>query len=145
MIAVRIGPDLRMAAVGAPSYFATRVKPKTPDDLTRHVCINMRMSTHGGLYAWEFEKDGRELNVRVEGQFVFDDVRMVVKAALAGLGIAYLPEDHVKPLIADGRLIRVLGDWCPPFPGYHLYYPGRRPHSAAFALVIDSLRYRKRR
>src|SRR4029453_15527436 len=141
MIAVRIGPDLRMAAVGAPSYFATRVKPKTPDDLTRHVCINMRMSTHGGLYAWEFEMDGRELNVRVEGQFVFDDVRMVVKAALAGLGIAYLPEDHVKPLIADGPLIRVLGDWCPPFPGYHLYYPGRRPHSAAFALVIDSLRY----
>jgi len=145
MIAVRIGPDLRMAAVAAPSYFAAHAKPKSPQDLTHHTCINLRMSTLGGLYPWEFEKDGREVNVRVEGQFVFNEVRMILKAATAGLGIAYLPDDHVKPLIAEGQLVRVLSEWCPPFPGYHLYYPSRRQLSPAFALLIDALRYRKRR
>jgi DNA-binding transcriptional LysR family regulator len=143
MIAVRIGPDLRMAAVGAPSYFAAHGKPKTPHDLTRHSCINLRMSTLGGLYAWEFEKDGRELNVRVEGQFVFNEPRMIVTAAIAGAGIGYLPEDQAKPLIDEGRLVRVLSEWCPPFPGYHLYYPSRRQQSPALALVVDALRYVK--
>ena len=145
MIAVRIGPDLRMAAVGAPAYFAAHGKPKTPHDLTHHACINLRLSTLGGLYAWEFEKDGRELNVRVEGQFVFNETRMIVNAAIGGAGIAYLPEDHAKPLIEEGRLVRVLSEWCPPFPGYHLYYPSRRQQSPAFALVVDALRYVKTR
>ena len=144
MIAVRIGPDLRMAAVAAPSYFADHPKPKTPHDLTRHNCINLRLSTLGGLYAWEFEKDGRELNVRVEGQLVFNDVRMIVKAALVGFGLAYLPEDHVKALVASGKLVRVLSDWSPPFPGYHLYYPSRRQLLPAFALLVEALRYRPR-
>jgi DNA-binding transcriptional LysR family regulator len=145
MIAVRIGPDLCMAAVAAPDYLAKRPKPKTPHDLTAHDCINLRMSTHGNLYAWEFEKDGRALNVRVEGQLAFNEVRLIVQAAIAGFGIAYLPEDHVKPLIAAGKLVRVLADWTPPFPGYHLYYPSRRQLSPAFALLVDKLRYRGKR
>jgi len=142
MIAVRIGPDMRMAAVGAPSYFARRPRPKKPQDLTSHDCINLRLPTYGGLYAWEFEKGGRELKVRVEGQLVFNNIPLRVNAALAGLGLAYLPEDQVEAHLADGRLIRVLADWCPPFPGYHLYYPSRRQHSPAFNLLIDALRYR---
>jgi DNA-binding transcriptional LysR family regulator len=145
MIAVRIGPDLRMAAVAAPAYFVSRPKPKTPHDLTGHGCINLRLSTMGGLYAWEFEKDGRPLNVRVGGQLTFNEVRLVCRAAVAGLGIAYLPEDHVQTLIGKGDLVRVLSDWCPPFPGYHLYYPSRRQLSPAFALLVDELRYRRRR
>ncbi|MBR0647088.1 LysR family transcriptional regulator [Plastoroseomonas hellenica] len=142
MIAVRIGPDMCMAVVGAPSYFAQREPPETPHDLTAHSCINLRLPTYGGLYAWEFERDGRELKVRVDGQFVFNNIALRLNAALAGLGLAYLPEDAVQPLIAEGRLIRVLADWCPPFPGYHLYYPSSRQSSPAFALLVDALRYR---
>jgi DNA-binding transcriptional LysR family regulator len=142
MIAVRIGPDMRMAVVGAPSYFERRSMPKKPQDLTAHDCINLRLPTYGGLYAWEFEKRGRELKVRVEGQLVFNNIALRLNAALAGCGLAYLPEDQVKTHIADGRLIRVLDDWCPPFSGYHLYYPSRRQPTPAFALLVDALRYR---
>jgi len=142
MIAVRIGPDMRMAVVGAPSYFGERPRPKKPQDLTQHNCINVRMPTYGGLYAWEFEKGKRELKVRVDGQLVFNTIRQRLDAALAGLGLAYMTEDTAHPHIALGALIRVLEDWCPPFPGYHLYYPSRRQHSPAFALLVDALRYR---
>ena len=142
MIAVRIGPDMRTAVVGAPSYFATRPRPKTPQDLTDHNCINLRLPTHGGLYAWEFEKGKRELRVRVEGQLVFNGTDPMLDAALAGAGLAYVPEDAVRPYLADGRLIRVLADWCPPYSGYHLYYPSRRQPTPAFTLLVDALRYR---
>jgi DNA-binding transcriptional LysR family regulator len=142
MIAVRIGPDMRMAVVGAPSYFAKRTPPKKPQDLTEHNCINLRLPTYGGLYAWEFEKNGRELRVRVEGQLVFNGTIQMLKAALAGFGLAYVPEDLAQPHLTEGRLKRVLEDWCPPFPGYHFYYPSRRQSSAAFALLVDALRYR---
>ncbi|MEW6640808.1 MAG: LysR family transcriptional regulator [Pseudomonadota bacterium] len=143
MIAVRIGPDLRMAVVGAPSYFATRAKPKRPQDLTTHACINIRLPTYGGLYAWEFEKRGRELKVRVDGQLVFNTMVPRLNAVLAGFGLAYLPEDQVQQHLAEGRLVRVLEDWCPPFTGYHLYYPSRRQSSAAFAVLVDALRFRR--
>jgi DNA-binding transcriptional LysR family regulator len=142
MIAVRIGPDMRMAVVGAPSYFAKRSPPKKPKDLTDHNCINLRLPTYGGLYAWEFEKGGRELKVRVEGQLVFNATAQMLNAALAGFGLAYVPEDVAQPHLAQGHLKRVLDDWCPPFPGYHLYYPSRRHSSPAFALLVDALRYR---
>ncbi|CAN7281708.1 LysR family transcriptional regulator [Phyllobacterium sp. LjRoot231] len=142
MIAVRIGPDMRMAVVGAPAYFARRPKPLTPQDLTDHTCINMRLPTHGGIYAWEFERDGRELKVRVEGQLVFNNIALRLNAVLAGMGLAFMPEDLVRAHIAEGRLVCVLSDWCPPFPGYHLYYPSRRQASPAFALVVNALRYR---
>ena len=142
MIAVRIGPSLRMLVVGAPSYFAERQRPQTPQDLTAHNCINIRMPTYGGLYVWEFEKDGRELKVRVDGQLVFNSSALRVSAVLAGMGLAYLFEDQVEAYLADGRLISVLTDWSPPFPGYHLYYPSRRQLSPAFALLVDALRYR---
>ncbi|MBR0822969.1 LysR family transcriptional regulator [Bradyrhizobium liaoningense] len=145
MIAVRISPDLQMAVVGAPSYFAERKRPKIPQDLTRHNCLNLRLPTHGGsLYAWEFEKDGRELNVRVEGQLVFNSAGLLLDGALQGLGLAYLTEGHVKPYVSDGQLIRVLADWCPPFSGYHLYYPSRRQPSPAFSLIVEALRYKSR-
>src|ERR1700733_15019792 len=123
MIAVRIGPDMRSAVVGAPSYFVKRTRPKTPQDLTTHACINLRLPTHGGLYTWEFEKGGREIRVKVEGQLVFNATGPMLEAALAGLGLAYVPEDTVRPYLAEGRLIRVLADWCPSYSGYHLYYP----------------------
>jgi len=142
MIAVRIGPDMRMAVVGAPSYFATRKRPKVPQDLMGHDCINIRLPTYGGVYAWEFEKGARELRVRVEGRLVFNNISLRLKAALAGLGVAFLPEDQVEKHIADGRLVRVLADWCPPFPGYHLYYPSRRQSSPAFTVLVEALRYR---
>jgi DNA-binding transcriptional LysR family regulator len=142
MIAVRIGPDMRMAVVGAPSYFAKRSPPKKPQDLTGHNCINLRLPTHGGVYAWEFEKGGRELKVRVDGQLVFNGTLQMLNAALAGFGLAYVPEELAQPHVAQGRLKRVLEDWCPPFPGYHLYYPSRRHSSPAFALLVDALRYR---
>jgi len=142
MIAVRIGPDLRMAVVGAPDYFAVHPKPLTPHDLTKHICINLRLPTLGGLYAWEFEHNGRPVNVRVEGQFICNDAGMIIDAALDGLGLACLPEDQFDSLIDNGRLVRVLEDWCPPFPGYHLYYPSRRQTSPAFALLIEALRFR---
>jgi DNA-binding transcriptional LysR family regulator len=142
MIAVRIGPDFRMAVVGAPSYFATRPKPKVPQDLTAHACINLRLPTYDSVYAWEFEKRGRALKVRTEGQLVFNNIALRVNAALAGLGLAYLPELRVQADVADGRLIRVLADWCPPFSGYHLYYPSRQQPAPAFALLVHALRYR---
>jgi len=142
MIAVRIGPDMRMAVVGAPAYFRKRPRPKTPQDLVEHDCINLRLPTLGGLYAWEFERDGRELRVRVEGQLTFTGTTQMLNAALAGFGLAYVPEELVQPHIAKRRLTRVLEDWCPPFSGYHLYYPSRRQASPAFALLVEALRYR---
>jgi DNA-binding transcriptional LysR family regulator len=141
MIAVRIGPDVRMAVVGAPSYFAKRRPPKTPHDLAQHECINLRFPTLGGLYAWEFEKRRRELRVRVEGPLIVNDIRLARQAALDGLGLTYLHEDYVQPLIQDGRLVRVLADWCPSFPGYHLYYPSRRQPTPAFKVLLEALRY----
>jgi DNA-binding transcriptional LysR family regulator len=142
MVAVRIGPEIRSAVVGAPAYFARRLLPKTPQDLTGHACINLRLPTRGGLYAWEFEKKARALRVRVEGQLTFNESAPMLDAALAGLGLAYLPEDSVQAHLAEGRLIRVLADWCPPYPGYHLYYPSRRQPTPAFTLLVDALRYR---
>jgi DNA-binding transcriptional LysR family regulator len=142
MIAVRVGPDLRMAVVGAPSYFASRKKPRTPQELTGHNCINLRLPTHGGVYVWEFEKAGRALNVRVDGQLMFNGAGALLSAALNGFGLAYVMEGHARPHIAAGRLVRVLADWCPLFAGYHLYYPSRRQPSPAFSLLVDALRYR---
>jgi DNA-binding transcriptional LysR family regulator len=142
MVAVPIGPPLRMAVVGAPAYFARHDRPKTPHDLTRHNCINMRFPTLGGLYAWEFEKAGREVQVRVGGQLTFNEPRLIVTAACAGLGLAFILEGHVRQQLTDGRLVRVLDDWCPPFAGYHLYYPSRRHLSPAFALLVGALKYR---
>lgn len=141
MIAVRIGPDMRMAVVGSPTYFARHPKPKIPRDLMQHNCINMRLPTYGGIFPWEFEKQGEELKVRVEGQLVFNNIAMRLEAALQGLGLAYMPEDLVQTHVAEGRLIRVLADWCEPFSGYHLYYPSRRQSSPAFTLLRDALRY----
>lgn len=142
MVAVRIGPDMRMAAVASPAYFAARRPPRTPNDLAAHNCINLRFPTLGGLYAWEFEKGGRPLNVRVEGQLIVNDSALALQAALDGLGIAYLAEDYVLPEVEAGRLKRVLEDWTPPFPGYHLYYPSRRQQTPAFALLVEALRFR---
>ncbi len=144
MVAVRIGPDMRMAAVGAPSYFAGRKKPRAPQDLTEHRCVNLRLPTRGALYAWEFERAGRELKVRVDGQLILDNVDLMINAALAGLGMAYMPEDLIQDHLDSGRLIRVLDDWCPPFPGYFLYFPSRRQQPPAFALLVEALRYRAR-
>jgi len=142
MIAMRIGPDLCMAAVASPEYFRKHPKPRTPHDLANHNCINLRLPTTGGLYSWEFERAGRELKVRVEGQLAFNVSSLAVEAALAGLGLAYVMEDLVQPMVAAGALVRVLEDWCPPFPGYHLYYPSRRQQSPAFAVIVDALRHR---
>jgi DNA-binding transcriptional LysR family regulator len=142
MIAVRIGPDFRLVVVGAPAYFAGREKPVLPQDLTTHNCANLRLPTHGGLYAWEFEKDGQAIQVQVQGQMIFNSTPQMLTAALDGYGLAYVPEDLVQRDIAEGRLIQVLDDWCQPFPGYHLYYPSRRQSSPAFNLVVDTLRYR---
>ncbi len=142
MIAVRIGPDIRMAVVGSPSYFENRSAPRKPQDLTEHNCINFRQPTHGGLYAWEFEKGNRELKVRVEGQVVLNGSTQILEAAIAGMGLAYMAEDLALPHLAGGRLRRVLDDWCPPYAGYHLYYPSRRQSSPPFALLVDALRYR---
>jgi DNA-binding transcriptional LysR family regulator len=142
MVAVRIGPEMRMAVVGSPAYFEHRPPPATPAELTGHDCINLRLPTLGGLYAWEFERDGRALNVRVDGRLVFNDSAMVLRAALAGMGLACVLEDMAAAEIADGRLIRVLGDWCPPFAGYHLYYPSRRQPTPAFSVLLEALRHR---
>jgi DNA-binding transcriptional LysR family regulator len=142
MVAVRVGPEMRMAVVGSPAYFAARPHPKEPQDLTEHTCINLRLPTYGGLYAWEFEKRGRELNVRVEGQLVFNNTALMLKAAVAGFGLACVLEDLVRAHLADGRLVQVLADWCPPFPGYHLYYPSRRQPTPAFTLLVNALRDR---
>jgi DNA-binding transcriptional LysR family regulator len=143
MIAVRIGPDMRMAVVGAPSYFKDREEPKKPQDLIAHNCINLRLPTHDSLYAWEFERGNRDLKVRVEGQLTCNGAAQLLNGALAGLGLAYVPEGMVEALIAKGRLKRVLADWCPPFSGYHLFYPSRRQSSAAFNLVVEALRHRR--
>jgi len=143
MIAVRIGPDMRMAVVGSPAYFARRPPPRSPQDLTNDECINLRTPTHGGVFPWEFDKEGRELRVRVEGQLVLNNSSLMLNAAVDGLGLAYLPEEQVQAELADGRLVRALAGWCQPFSGYHLYYPSRRQPSAAFALLVDALRYRE--
>jgi len=142
MIAVRVGPDMRMAVVGAPSYFTARSLPEKPQDLIDHNCITLRLPTHGGLYAWEFEKDGRELRVRADGQLTYNTTAQMLTAALAGLGLAYVPEGMAKLYMAQGRLKRVLEDWCLPYSGYHLYYPSRRQPTPAFALLVGALRYR---
>ncbi|MRX07358.1 LysR family transcriptional regulator [Pseudoduganella sp. FT25W] len=141
MIAVRIAPDMRMIVVGAPAYFAAKGKPLVPQDLTSHNCANLRLPTYGGLYAWEFEKDGQPMQVQVTGQMIFNTTPQMLTAALDGSGLAYVPEDMVQQHLADGALEQVLDDWCQPFPGYHLYYPSRRQASPAFSLVVDALRY----
>lgn len=140
MIAMPIGPKLRMAAAASPDYFARYPVPKTPHDLTQHQCINMRMVRSGGIYVWEFDHEGGELKVRVNGQLTFNTSDHVVDAALAGLGIAFLPEEEFGSHIREGRLVRVLESWCHPFPGYYLYYPSRKQPSPAFSLVVDALR-----
>ncbi|MER8485665.1 LysR family transcriptional regulator [Mesorhizobium sp. M1322] len=142
MIAVRVGPDIRFAVVGAKSYFAKRPPPTTPQELTGHICINQRFSTNGGLWAWDFERDGRELKVRVDGQIVLNGTAEILEAALDGFGLAYVPQDVAEPHLESGRLIRVLDEWSPPWPGYYLYYPSRRQTSPAFALLIDALRHK---
>ena len=141
MIAVRISPDLRMAVVASPAYLAAYPKPRTPQDLGSHQCINLRQPSAGGFYAWELEKNGRELRVRVEGQLAFNNVPMMLRAAASGFGLACVLEDHVAAHLAAGSLVRVLEDWCPPFTGYHLYYPSRRQPSAAFTLLVNALRH----
>lgn len=140
MVAIPIGPPVRMAAVASPAYFAAHAIPKKPQDLLAHRCINLRLPTYGGLYAWEFERRGRPVNVRVDGQLTLNTSPHIVIAALAGLGVAFLPEDEVSTEVEEGKLVRVLEDWCPPFPGYYLYYPSRRQPSPAFSLVLDALR-----
>ncbi|HEX8605893.1 MAG TPA: LysR family transcriptional regulator [Pseudoduganella sp.] len=141
MIAVRIAPDLRMAVVGAPAYFTGRRAPQTPHDLLVHDCINLRLATHGGLYAWEFEKDGQSLNVKVQGQLTFNGSAPMLRAALAGFGLGCVPEDLVLEHVAAGRLVRVLEDWTPTFPGYHLYYASRHQSSPVLGLLVKALRY----
>jgi DNA-binding transcriptional LysR family regulator len=140
MIALPIGPPLRMAVVGSPDYFERHPRPRAPQDLTSHHCINQRMPTSGGLYVWDFEQRGRKVNVRVDGPLIFNTTQPQVDAALAGMGLALLPEDELMPLVESGKLMRVLEDWCPPFAGYHLYYPSRRQPSPAFSLVVQALR-----
>lgn len=140
MIAMRIGPDFKMVVAGSPAYFADRKAPLMPQDLTDHNCVNLRLPTHGGLYAWEFEKDGEELNVHVQGQIIFNTSAETVTAALEGYGLAYMPQDVAEKHIAQGDLVRVLDEWSPTYPGYHLYYPSRRNASPAFLLVLDALR-----
>jgi DNA-binding transcriptional LysR family regulator len=141
MVSVRIGPDVRFAVVGSRSYFAKHAPPRKPQDLVAHSCINLRQSTHGGLWAWDFERQGRELKVRVEGQIIFNNIFQARDAALAGFGLAYLPEDLARPHISKGQLSWVLQDWSPPWAGYHLYYPSRRQSSPAFALIVEALRH----
>jgi DNA-binding transcriptional LysR family regulator len=142
MIAVRIGPDFRFVVVAAPSYFSNRAEPRSPGELTQHNCINLRFPTHGGLYTWEFERSGRELNVRVDGQLTFNNSKQILDAVLAGFGVAYLPEDLAKPHLAKKRLVQVLDSWCAPFSGYHLYYPSRRQDAPALSLIVDALRHK---
>jgi len=140
MIAVRIGPDMRMAVIGSAAYFQRYGIPQTPYDLAQHRCINLRLPTLGGIYAWEFAQDDHEVRVRVEGQITLNSLPQRIDAAESGLGLAYVPEDSVQQALAEGRLIRVLEAWTPAFPGYHLYYPSRRQHTTAFSLLVDALR-----
>lgn len=141
MIAVKIGPDLRLALVASPDYLAQHPAPVTPRDLTQHNCINLRMATRGDLYVWEFEKDGQELNVRVDGQFIINDSALAIRAAKSGHGLAYAFEDLILDDVKSGALVRLLEDWCPPFAGHHLYYPDRHDLPTAFSVVIEELRY----
>ncbi|WP_439213231.1 LysR family transcriptional regulator [Duffyella gerundensis] len=141
MVAVRIGPDWRMVVVGAPDYFAVQGKPETPTDLQQHRCINMRLPTHGGVYPWEFSRDDQQIRIRVEGQLIFNNLNARVEAAIAGLGLAYVPEDCVSEAVATGTLVKVLDAWCEPFSGYHLYYPSRKQHTAAFAHLLNAVRW----
>ena len=141
MISIRVAPPMRMAVAGSPEYFKGKGIPKSPQELTEHCCINLRLSGHGGLYAWEFEKEGRQLNVRVDGQLVFNTGSLILKAALAGRGLAYLPESQLEPYFLSGQLVSILGEWCEPFSGYHLYYPSQRQPTPAFALLVNELRY----
>lgn len=140
MVAIPIGPPMRMAVVGAPSYFRQAASLLSPQQLTQHNCINLRLPTYGGLYAWEFEKEGRRVNVRVDGQLTFNGITQILNAALDGFGLAYLPEDFVRSFIKEKRLKRVLTDWCPSFPGYYLYYSSRRQPSVAFSLFIEEMK-----
>ncbi len=142
MIAVRIGPDWRLAVVGSPQYLASHRPPATPHELTRHECINIRHRPSGTIYAWEFERDGQAFTVKADGQLVFNSIMHVLNAAVDGLGLGYVPEELVAPYLADGRLVEVLADWCPVFQGYHLYYPNRRQASPAFSALVEALRYR---
>ena len=142
MIAVPIGPDMRMVAVASPSYLREHPTPETPHDLAVHDCINLRLPTYGGVYAWEFEQDGREFRVRVDGKLTFTSVFPILRAALDGFGIAYLMENQVQPHLESGALVMVLGNWSPPFEGLHLYYPSRRQPTPAFAVIAEALRYR---
>jgi DNA-binding transcriptional LysR family regulator len=142
MIAVRIGPDGRLVAVAAPSYFADHPIPARPQDLTEHRCINLRLATRSELYAWEFERAGERIRVRVEGPWIFNTIGPMLEAALDGYGIAFVPEDAAAPHLASGSLVQILDDWCPTFPGFHLYYPSRRQNSSAFQIVVDALRHR---
>jgi DNA-binding transcriptional LysR family regulator len=142
MIAVRIGADFKQCVVGAPAYFKKRGKPITPHDLTEHQCIALRLPTSGGFWSWPFTKDGRELKVRPDGQLAFNTITLAVDTALAGLGLAYLPEDVVREHLTKGRLVEVLANWSTPMSGYHLYYPSRRQPTPAFTLLVDVLRYR---
>jgi DNA-binding transcriptional LysR family regulator len=142
MIAVRIGPDWRLVAVASPDYLAAQGRPRRPQDLVRHRCINTRQETSGGLYAWEFEKDGKELRVRVSGQLTFNNSYAMVDAAVSGFGIAYVPDSMVETAVASGALEVVLDDWSPPFEGYFLYYPSRRQNLLAFQIIVDALRHR---
>jgi DNA-binding transcriptional LysR family regulator len=142
MVAVRISPDIRMAVVASQDYFKKRPAPRSPHDLTMHNCINIRMPTYGGVFVWEFGKDNREVKVRVDGQIIVNNIALRLASALDGLGLAYMPEDQALPEIKTRHLVRVLADWCPPYPGYHLYYPSRRQHTPAFTLLVDALRYR---
>jgi DNA-binding transcriptional LysR family regulator len=142
MVAMRISPDMRMAVFGSPSYFADRKPPREPHDLASHSCINLRHTIDGGVSGWEFDKNGRAINVRVEGQLVVNDIGLMRLAAINGAGLGYLPEDYVQPYVDSGALVRVLEDWCEPFAGYHLYYPSRRQQSAAFKVILDALRHR---
>lgn len=142
MVAVRIGPEIRMAVVGTPAYFAGHPAPRRPEDLAAHKCISLRHQTRGDAHPWEFDKAGRQVNVRVAGQLVLSSLSLIRRAALAGLGLAYVPEDQIQADVREGRFVRVLDDWCEPFPGYHLYYPSRHLHSAAFAVLVEALRHR---
>jgi DNA-binding transcriptional LysR family regulator len=143
MVAVAIGPDIRMVVVGSPSFFEGRSRPSTPQDLTNYPCINLRLPTRGGLYAWEFKRGGRDIRVRVEGPLIFNSMSLMLNAALAGFGLAYLAEDQVQPYFASGQLVQILAEFCPVFSGHHLYYPSRRQPSPAFAILVDALRYRR--
>lgn len=140
MIAMPIGPDMRMVTVAAPAYLNGKALPRKPQDLTEHACINLRLSTHGAIYAWEFEKRGREFRVRVDGQFIVNSIAPMLKATLDGCGVGYLPLDLVEIYMEKGRLVQLLSDWTQPFAGYHLYYPSRRQPTAAFTVLLETLR-----